>query len=86
MSIAVAESMFYDAESRKACAMGFHAWVPWLELPTGAFRTWCCRPGCSHTEEYLLDRVTLQVEDRYTTRTHQESSDDEDCSNQELSV
>lgn len=33
------------------CALGHHAWVPWLD--TGAsWHTWCAREGCDHKEQW----------------------------------
>lgn len=39
-------------EAARLCALGHHAWVPWLELPNGSFITWCCRDGCEAEEQY----------------------------------
>lgn len=39
------------ADGEQQCALGHHAWVPWLELYM-KYVTWCVR--CGHKEEYQL--------------------------------
>lgn len=41
-------------EAARLCSLDHHAWVPWLELPSGSFVTWCCRDGCDAREQYDL--------------------------------
>lgn len=38
--------------NQQACAQGYHAWVPWLDLGNGLWLTWCARQGCEHKEQY----------------------------------
>lgn len=50
----MAEGLVRAQQGAQACQMGYHAWVPWLELPNGSYTTWCARPGCNHEESYDL--------------------------------
>jgi hypothetical protein len=56
-AIALAEAV----EARRLCALGHHAWVPWLavhyppDVRGGAvksYETWCAREGCDHHETW----------------------------------
>ena len=44
-------------EGHSQCLLGFHAWVPWLEVRNddGSLRfyqTWCAREDCDHIEQW----------------------------------
>jgi hypothetical protein len=53
------EAVAAASEGRRSCLLGLHAWVPWVTIqhPDGTgqimrYETWCCRPGCNHSEQY----------------------------------
>ena len=41
-------------EAARLCRFGYHAWVPWLQLPNTSYVTWCARRGCAAQEQYDL--------------------------------
>lgn len=42
------------SEGARLCALGYHAWTPWVQLPNTSFVTICARVGCNHEEQYDL--------------------------------
>lgn len=52
--VAEAVALAVAVEAANLCAMGYHAWVPWLQLPNSSFTTWCAREGCAACEQYDL--------------------------------
>lgn len=56
--VATAMAVSAAAEGAQACRLGFHAWTPYLGLPTpddaNRYVTWCAREGCNATEQYDL--------------------------------
>lgn len=48
-------------QGAELCALGYHAWTPWLQLPNGSYVTFCSRCSyvtfcsrCKHDEGYDL--------------------------------
>jgi hypothetical protein len=59
--IGTATALAETVEARRLCALGYHAWVPWLAVnyPPDArggavsfYETWCARDGCDHHEQW----------------------------------
>lgn len=59
--VAEVEALGLNVEARRQCALGFHAWVPWLAVhypsdvrggEVSYYTTWCAREGCDHTEHW----------------------------------
>lgn len=51
-STSVGVTIQQAATSPQLCALGYHAWVPWLAKNDGSFVTWCAREGCDHMEAW----------------------------------
>jgi hypothetical protein len=52
--VGTAMGLHAATERRRLCALGYHAWTPWFQLPMGSFVTYCARPECGHQEQYDL--------------------------------
>lgn len=47
-SVGVAEVV--QIQQSMQCAQGFHSWMPWLQMPSGSWATYCYR--CRVNEQY----------------------------------
>lgn len=51
--VAMATEMQRATDGAELCALGFHAWLPWLANPNGmSWYTYCVR--CRHQEQFDL--------------------------------
>lgn len=52
----VSASLAYEAEGKRLCGLGYHAWMPWVAIWVGdppyvsRYETYCVR--CRHPEQF----------------------------------
>jgi hypothetical protein len=52
VGVAEMDAITTAVEADRLCALGYHAWVPWLRLENRSYMTWCARQGCDHKEQF----------------------------------